>query len=74
MKKKLSVLSILLAVVMLFSMLPLTATADVSEYERRERPCLPEDSPMGAQFTFLRLNELDEEGKTIQNEDYTYKG
>ena len=74
MKKKLSILSILLAAVMLFTMLPLSATADVSEYERNNGPLTPDINPFGAQFTFLRLNELDEEGKTIQNEDYTYKG
>ncbi len=74
MKKKLSILSILLAAVMLFTMLPLSATADLAEYNRQQGPCLPEDSPAGAQFTFLRLNKLDEEGKTIQNEDYTFQG
>ncbi|MBQ6020133.1 MAG: hypothetical protein IJL26_08145, partial [Clostridia bacterium] len=74
MKKRLSIMSVLLAAVMLFSMLPLTAGADVSEYERNNGPLTPDVNPLGAQFTFLRLNELDEEGNTIQNEDYSFKG
>ncbi len=80
MKKKLSILSVLLTVMMLFTMLPLTAGADSEPpavLERRNGPLLPdsvENAEFAAQFTFLQLIELNEDGTSKQDEDYNTIG
>ena len=80
MKKKLSILSILLALALLFTSLPLTAGADSEppeELARGSGPLLPDSTEyaeFAAQFTFLQLIELNEDGTSKQDEESNFIG